>query len=99
MFAAKDSFRTNDLPCDALVLDLYWFGASSKQMGALQWDTSNFPNPAANIANLGAAGFKVITIHEPYINADNEPAKSNFLDAAARKVLMTTNYPDCAQRP
>jgi alpha-glucosidase (family GH31 glycosyl hydrolase) len=95
MFSAKDSFRTNDLPCDALVLDLYWFGASSKQMGALQWDTNKFPNPAANIASLGAAGFKVITIHEPYINSENEPAKSNFLDASARKVLMTTNYPNC----
>ena len=95
MFSAVDSFRTNDLPCDALVLDLYWFGASSKQMGALQWVTNNFPNPAKNIASLGAAGFKVITIHEPYLNSENEPARSNFLDAAARKVLMTTNYPDC----
>ncbi|HXI85135.1 MAG TPA: glycoside hydrolase family 31 protein [Verrucomicrobiae bacterium] len=95
MFSAKDSFRTNDLPCDALVLDLYWFGASSKQMGALQWDTNKFPNPAANIASLGKDGFKVITIHEPYFNSENEPAKSNFLDASARKVLMTTNYPDC----
>ena len=94
MFSAKESFRTNDLPCDALVLDLYWFGTSSKQMGPLQWYTNGFPNPAKNIATLGAAGLKVITIHEPYLNSENEPAKSNFLDAAAKKALMTTNYPD-----
>jgi len=94
MFSAKDGFRTNDLPCDALVLDLYWFG-SAKQMGSLQWVTNNFPNPAKHIAALGAAGLKVITIHEPYVNSQNEPARSNFLDGSARKTLMSSNYPDC----
>ncbi|MGO9527723.1 MAG: TIM-barrel domain-containing protein [Verrucomicrobiia bacterium] len=90
--SAADSFRTNDLPCDTLVLDYFWFGASD-QMGGLQWDSNNFPNASLNIASLGAYGFKVMNIHEPYINNSTPPAEANFNQAASLQYLMTTGFP------
>ncbi len=92
LYSAADSFRTNDLPCDALVLDYFWFG-SSVQMGGLQWDSNNFPNASLNIAALGASGFKLMNIHEPYINYQNQPAEANFNQAASLQYLMTTGFP------
>ncbi len=91
MYAARDAFRSNDLPCDALVLDLYWFATSANRMGALKWDTTNFPNAPSNLTALAGAGFKVINIHEPYINRDNEPAKTNFNQAAALHYLVAND--------
>ena len=92
VFAAKDAFRSNDLPCDGLVLDLYWFG-NPCDMGALRWDTNHFPNAAKQIAALAAAGIQLMAIHEPYFNAQHEPAKSNYIEARERKLLMTDDYP------
>lgn len=91
-FSVKDALRTNDLPCDALVLDGPWSGPGT-EIGGVTWDTNNFPNPAANIATLGAAGFKVMVAGAIYINSQNEPAKTNFDEAAGLKYLMATNYP------
>jgi alpha-glucosidase (family GH31 glycosyl hydrolase) len=83
--AARDAFRTNDLPCDALVLDCYWFGPAD-HLGKLTWDTGNFPAPASNITALAAAGFKVMVIHEPYLNTNN--ATANYTAARALGYLV-----------
>ena len=91
--SAADSFRTNDLPCDTLVLDYFWFGAAD-QMGGLQWASNNFPNASLNIASLGASGFKVMNIHEPYINNSTPPAEANFNQGASLQYLMTTGFPN-----
>ena len=41
-----DAFNTQDIPVDAVVLDLYWFGKDIKgHMGNLSWDTAAFPEP------------------------------------------------------
>lgn len=88
VYAAKDSFRTNDLPCDALFLDFQWFGTPC-MMGALNWNFGAFPNPAQNIATLASNGFKTVLIHEPYINDQ----QANFTQGASLKYLMADNYP------
>ena len=90
MYAARDAFRTNDLPCDTLILDLYWYGTPSV-MGGLTWDTTNFPNPSTNLASLAASGIKTINIQEEYINRDNQPAKTNFDQAAALHYLIAND--------
>ena len=87
---ARNAFRSNDLPIDALVLDLYWFGQAN-QMGALTWNTTNFSNPSGNVQNLKSDGINVITIHEPYINRDNEPAKTNFVQASNLHYLVAND--------
>ena len=90
MNGALNSFRTNDLPCDMLILDLYWFGSPSV-MGGLTWDLTNFPNPSSNLTALVASGIKVININEEYINNANQPALSNFNQAAAAHYLLSTD--------
>ena len=90
MYAARDAFRTNDLPCDTLILDLYWFGSPSV-MGGLTWDTTNFPNPSNNLAALSATGIKTINIHEEYINNANSPALANFNEAAGLHYLVAND--------
>ena len=93
VFSAKDSFRTNDLPCDALFLDFQWFG-NPCLMGALDWNYSAFPNPAQNISTLSSNGFKTVLIHEPYINSQNNPAQANFNQGASLKYLMADDWPN-----
>ena len=90
MYGALDAFRTNDLPCDTLILDLYWYGTPSV-MGGLTWDPINFPNPSSNLTALAASGIKTINIQEEYINNVNQPALSNFTAAAASGYLVATN--------
>ena len=59
-------FEQNQIPVDAIILDLYWFGKTIKgTMGNLEWDKDNFPNPDKMISDLNAKGLKTILITEP----------------------------------
>lgn len=55
--------RSDSIPCDAIVLDLYWF----HNMGDLSWNTSAWPDPNRIMSRLLSQGFKTIVITEPYI--------------------------------
>lgn len=58
--------KAEGVPVDALVLDLYWFGGTSK-MGNFTWDYSRFNNPVGMMSNFKQQGVKTILITEPYI--------------------------------
>jgi oligosaccharide 4-alpha-D-glucosyltransferase len=61
-------FEENQIPVDAIILDLYWFGKGIKgTMGNLDWDKDNFPNPDKMISDLTAKGVKTVLITEPFI--------------------------------
>ncbi|MGY0313954.1 TIM-barrel domain-containing protein [Alteromonas macleodii] len=63
-----DAFNTQDIPVDAVVLDLYWFGKDIKgHMGNLSWDTVAFPEPEKMISELRAQDVKTVLITEPFI--------------------------------
>jgi alpha-glucosidase (family GH31 glycosyl hydrolase) len=64
-YALVDTMRQKQIPCDALVLDLYWFS----QMGDISWDLSAFPNPFQMMTDFLAQGIKTIVITEPYITS------------------------------
>ncbi len=57
------TMRQKEIPCDAIVLDLYWF----IHMGDLLWNTSSWPQPSTMMANFLSQGFKTVVITEPYI--------------------------------
>jgi len=57
------TMRQDKIPCDAIILDLYWY----KNMGDLSWDLSNWSNPAQMMKNFLSEGIKTIAISEPYI--------------------------------
>ncbi|MGV3695684.1 TIM-barrel domain-containing protein [Flavobacterium sp.] len=78
-------FEKNQIPVDAIILDLYWFGKSVKgTMGNLEWDKDNFPNPDKMIADLNAKGVKTVLITEPFILTTS----SKWNEAVAKDVLV-----------
>lgn len=78
-------FEQNNIPVDAIILDLYWFGKGIKgTMGNLDWDKDNFPNPEKMISNLNAKGVKTILITEPFILTTS----SKWKEAVAKDVLV-----------
>ena len=79
-------FEQNNIPVDAIILDLYWFGKTIKgTMGNLEWDKDNFPNPDKMISDLNAKGVKTILITEPFILTTS----SKWQEAVDKKVLVT----------
>ncbi|NOR27083.1 MAG: DUF4968 domain-containing protein [Lutibacter sp.] len=63
-----DKFIEEEIPVDAVILDLYWFGKGMKgTMGNFEFEKDSFPNPKKMIADLKAKGVKTILISEPFI--------------------------------
>jgi oligosaccharide 4-alpha-D-glucosyltransferase len=58
----------DDIPLDAIIFDLYWFGPGLHgYMGNLDWDRQAFPEPAEMIRNFAQQGIRTILITEPFI--------------------------------
>ncbi len=88
--AAAAAFRQRGIPCDAIILDLYWFGGvphfgGARRIGSLEWDPDAFPEPASHIAALARQGFRTMVIEEPYVD-ESLPV---FREAAAANHLAT----------
>lgn len=61
-----DSLRAKGYPLDGIVLDLYWYG-KEEDMGRLQWERDQWPDPVDMMQYLRAKGVNVITISQPYV--------------------------------
>jgi len=65
-----DKMIASGYPLDALIIDLYWFGAGVRDsfyLGNLSWYKQNWPDPAGMISDFKKKGIKTILITEPYI--------------------------------
>jgi alpha-glucosidase len=62
------TFRQKAIPCDALWLDIHHL----EGFRPLVWDHARFPDPARLCADLREDGFRVVTIVDPHIAADDE---------------------------
>lgn len=83
-----DKFIKQDFPVDAVVLDLYWFGADIKgHMGNLQWDSENWPEPEKMIKTLADKGVNTIMITEPFILSSSKQFTSAVENGALAKDL------------
>jgi oligosaccharide 4-alpha-D-glucosyltransferase len=81
-----NKFNQDQIPVDAIILDLYWFGKSIKgTMGNLAFDKDNFPNPTQMIANLNEKGIKTVLITEPFVLSTS----SKWQEAVDKKILAT----------
>lgn len=79
-------FEENQIPVDAIILDLYWFGKEMKgTMGNLDWNKETFPNPTKMIANLNAKNIKTVLITEPFILTTS----SKWQETVDKKILAT----------
>lgn len=66
--AVVDAYAKDDIPLDAIVLDLYWFGKTVKgTMGNLAWDRDSFPHAEQMMADFKQKGVQTVVITEPFI--------------------------------
>ncbi|UMB55155.1 DUF4968 domain-containing protein [Lutibacter sp. A64] len=79
-----EEFQKEEIPVDAIILDLYWFGKEVKgTMGNLKFDRDSFPNPKKMVADLKEKGVKTILITEPFVLTT-----SNRWDEAVEKDIL-----------
>ena len=70
-------FQKADIPLDAVILDIYWFGPDIKgHMGKLDWDRTTWPTPENMISDFAKQGVKTIVITEPFILSTSEKWQS-----------------------
>ena len=63
-----EQYKQADIPLDAIVFDLYWFGKDLKgYMGYLDWDKKAFPTATKMISDFNEQGVKTIMITEPFV--------------------------------
>lgn len=86
VMAVADTFATKGYPLDGMVLDLYWFGRE-QDMGRLEWDRTNWPDPAAMLAALKERNINMITVSEPYV-LRNGLALDNFNTLSAAGMFV-----------
>jgi alpha-glucosidase len=73
------TFRDKLIPCDALILDVYWF----REMGDLAFDFLDWPDPPEMIARLKQQGFRLMVIEEPYLTTRSR----NYAEALSKGYL------------
>ncbi len=79
-----NKFREENIPVDAIILDLYWFGKELKgTMGNLEFLKDSFPNPKQMIKDLASKNVETILITEPFVLTSSKRWK----DAVEQNVL------------
>jgi len=77
--AIARTFRAKGLPCDALILDVFWF----QEMGDLAFQPFDWPDPQGMISQLKDQGFQLMVIEEPYLTNKSH----NYPEALAKGYL------------
>lgn len=79
-------YRSEHIPLDAIVFDLYWFGKDIKgTLGNLAFDADNFPQPQQMIADFRKQGVKTVLVTEPFILTTSK----RWQEAVQKRVLAT----------
>ena len=61
-------YHEEEIPLDAVILDLFWFGQEVMgTMGNLAFDEETFPEPARMVSDLEEAGVRTVLITEPFV--------------------------------
>ncbi len=79
-------FQQENIPLDAIIFDLYWFGKEIQgTMGNLEFYRDSFPNPDEMIANFNARKIKTVLITEPFILTTSK----KWSEAVEKRILAT----------
>ncbi|WP_445664032.1 TIM-barrel domain-containing protein [Fodinibius sp. AD559] len=66
-------FRDEEIPMDAIILDLFWFGKEMKgNMGNFAFQADSFPKPQQMIDDLRNDYVETILITEPYVQTTSK---------------------------
>lgn len=78
------AFQKEEIPVDAIILDLFWFGHTIKEtMGNLAFVKDSFPDPKKMMSDLKDKGVKTVLITEPFILST-----SNRWEEAVREEIL-----------
>ena len=81
-----NKFKDLNVPVDAVILDLYWFGKTiTGTMGNLEVFRDSFPDFEGMISRLKVKGVKTITITEPFVLTTS----NRWKEAVKQQVLAT----------
>lgn len=82
--ATVAKFKSENIPVDAIILDLYWFGKEIQgTLGNFEFLKDSFPNPEKMIKNLDKQGVKTILITEPFVLTTSK----KWQEAVDKKIL------------
>lgn len=90
--------KSEGMPVDAVIFDLFWFGDSVKgTMGNLDWvNKTRWPDPKGMMAGFRRQGINTILVTEPYIveTASTYPAARKYFaaDSAGKPYYLTQFY-------
>ena len=63
-----NKFFDDDIPLDAVIIDIYWFGKEIQgSMGNFEWYTDSFPSPQKMMERFAKKGVKTVLVSEPFI--------------------------------
>lgn len=81
-----DSLKRAGYPVDGIVLDLYWYG-KEQDMGRLEWDKDQWPDPVKMLAGLKKKGVNLVAISQPYV-LRNGRAIDNYNELAPKGMFV-----------
>ncbi|MDO6622430.1 glycoside hydrolase family 31 protein [Oceanihabitans sp. 1_MG-2023] len=66
--ATAQKFREENIPLDAIIIDIFWFGKTIQgTMGNLAFDRDSFPNPKQMLKGLKDNNVKTVLVTEPFV--------------------------------
>lgn len=66
--ATVQKFRDEEIPLDAIIIDIFWFGKDIQDhMGNLEFLKDSFPNPTKMIKDLKSDHVNTVLVSEPFI--------------------------------
>lgn len=68
VMAVAENFRSRQIPCDVLYLDIDYMD----EYRVFTWNADRFPDPSGMTARLKEQGFRVVTIVDPGVKKDPE---------------------------
>ena len=93
-----DQSLSDGYPVDGVILDIYWFGPELEdgQMGRLDWDLDQWPDPKKMIEDFSDKGVQTIVVTEPFFTKKSKHYKelSEKKYLALNKEGVTYNIPD-----
>lgn len=81
-----DTLKRAGYPLDGIVLDLYWYG-KEQDMGRLEWEPSQWPDPEKMLARLKKKGVNLVAISQPYV-LRNGRAIDNYNELAPKGMFV-----------
>lgn len=90
--------KEEDIPVDAVIFDLFWFGDSIKHtMGNLNWvNKTKWPDPKKMIADFKKEGIQTILVTEPFFveTSKNYQASKKYLavDSSGKNPYYLTDF-------